>query len=56
MHPKLINGYFWAMLTRTKRPVSRELIELQYRGQMRRLRAFFKTRIAQRKSWFGASK
>jgi hypothetical protein len=34
----------------------RELIEFQDRDQMRRLRAFFKTRMAQLKSWFGASK
>jgi len=36
----LIIGYFRAMLKRTKRPVSRDLIAFQRREQMRRLRRF----------------
>jgi glycosyltransferase involved in cell wall biosynthesis len=34
-------GYFWAMLRRVERPVSRELLQFQRRDQMRRLRKFF---------------
>lgn len=38
-------GYFSAMTRRTKRPVSRELIEFQRKDQMRRLRAFVRQRV-----------
>ncbi len=34
-------GYFWAMLRREKRPVSRELIHFHRREQMQRLKKFF---------------
>jgi biofilm PGA synthesis N-glycosyltransferase PgaC len=37
----LFVGYFWAMIRRVERPVSRELIVFQGRDQMRRLREFF---------------
>jgi glycosyltransferase involved in cell wall biosynthesis len=37
----LFAGYFWAMLHRYQRSVSRELLEFQRRDQMRRLRKFF---------------
>jgi poly-beta-1,6-N-acetyl-D-glucosamine synthase len=37
----LFTGYFWAMLNRYQRSVSRELLEFQRRDQMRRLRKFF---------------
>lgn len=37
----LLTGYFWAMLHRYQRSVSRELLEFQRRDQMRRLRKFF---------------
>ena len=33
----LFAGYFWAMVTRAKRPVSRELVEFRRKEQMRRL-------------------
>jgi glycosyltransferase involved in cell wall biosynthesis len=38
----LFLGYFWAMLRRRERPVSKELIAFQRREQMARLRKFFK--------------
>jgi glycosyltransferase involved in cell wall biosynthesis len=38
----LFVGYFWAMLRRLERPVSRELVEFQRRDQMRRLRSFLR--------------
>jgi hypothetical protein len=36
----LFTGYFWAMLSRAKRSVSRDLLEFQRQDQMRRLREF----------------
>lgn len=33
-------GYFWAMLRRAERPVTKELVEFQRRDQLRRLQAF----------------
>jgi biofilm PGA synthesis N-glycosyltransferase PgaC len=37
----LFMGYFWAMLCRFEKPISRELVEFQQQEQMRRLRKFF---------------
>jgi len=37
----LLAGYTWAGITRTKRPVSRELIDFHRKEQMRRLRALW---------------
>lgn len=42
-------GYFWAMLCREERPLSRELVEFQRKDQMKRLQAFFKTRAWRKK-------
>lgn len=41
-------GYFWAMLSRSERVVSAELRAFQGRDQMRRLRAFFRSRLGVR--------
>lgn len=41
----LFAGYFWTMLQRRERLISRELVEFQQRDQMRRLREFFKTAL-----------
>ena len=38
-------GYFWAMMNRVDRPVSAELVEFQRQDQMKRLRAFFFSRV-----------
>jgi hypothetical protein len=38
-------GYFWAMVLRTETPLTRELVALQRRDQMRRLRAFLSARF-----------
>jgi poly-beta-1,6-N-acetyl-D-glucosamine synthase len=40
----LFAGYFWAMLRRVDRPLSRDLVEFQRRDQIRRLQAFFMLR------------
>ena len=37
----LVTGYFWALLQRVERPVSRDLIDFHRREQMRRLKEFF---------------
>lgn len=37
-------GYFWAMLRRAERPVTKELVEFQRRDQLRRLQAFLMRR------------
>ncbi len=37
----IFSGYFWALLRRVERPLSRDLVEFQRRDQMRRLRGFF---------------
>jgi GT2 family glycosyltransferase len=42
-------GYFWAMLNRVDRPVSRELIDFQRRDQMKRLRSFFAAALGGRR-------
>jgi len=39
-------GYLWAMLRRTKRPVSKELMVFHRREQMQKLRAIFKSLLA----------
>ncbi len=41
----LFLGYCWAMVRRSERQVSPELIEFQRRDQMRRLREFFRARL-----------
>jgi glycosyltransferase involved in cell wall biosynthesis len=49
----LLAGYFWALLCRTERPISPELVAFQRRDQMQRLRDFFRlgpTRVAPRHS------
>lgn len=38
-------GYFWAMASRSERTVSQDLIAFQGRDQMKRLRAFVRSRI-----------
>jgi hypothetical protein len=38
----LLIGYFWGMVTRAERPVSKELLEFRKKEQMHRLRNFFK--------------
>jgi len=42
----LFIGYFWAMLRRVERPVSKELIAFQRHEQMERLRRFLTGRVA----------
>ena len=42
----LCAGYFWAMLKRAERPVSRELVEFRRKEQMSRLKNFFKNIIS----------
>jgi glycosyltransferase involved in cell wall biosynthesis len=42
----LLAGYVWAMVRRSQRPVSSELVEFRRREQMRRLRTFIKQRLA----------
>jgi biofilm PGA synthesis N-glycosyltransferase PgaC len=37
----LMSGYVWALIRRTERPVSRELVAFQRREQMHRLKRFF---------------
>jgi hypothetical protein len=37
----LATGYFWALLRRMERPVSRDLIDFHRREQLRRLKKFF---------------
>jgi len=37
----LLAGYFWALLRRADRPLSRELVEFQRQDQLKRLQAFF---------------
>lgn len=41
----LASGYFWSMVRRTERPVSRELIVFARREQMRRLSRYFDRKI-----------
>ena len=41
----LVAGYFWALVSRSERAVSQELIAFQGRDQMTRLRAFIRSRI-----------
>ena len=40
----LFLGYFWAMVRRVEKPMSRELVQFQRRDQMRRLRSFLRLR------------
>ena len=41
----LASGYFWSMIRRVKRPVSRDLVAFTRREQMRRLSAFLGSKI-----------
>jgi len=41
----LVAGYFWALVSRSERAVSQDLIAFQGRDQMTRLRAFIRSRI-----------
>jgi GT2 family glycosyltransferase len=39
---RLFAGYFWAMVTRARIPVSREFVSFRHREQMQRLKVFLK--------------
>lgn len=43
----LFCGYFWAMLRRVERPISKELVAFQRQDQLRRLRNFLKHKPSQ---------
>ncbi len=42
-------GYAWSMIRGSQRPVSSELVEFTRREQMRRLKAFFVSKLVQRR-------
>jgi poly-beta-1,6-N-acetyl-D-glucosamine synthase len=44
----LLVGYMWAMVSRAKRPIGKELVAFQQRDQMRRLRHFLRTGFTRR--------
>jgi GT2 family glycosyltransferase len=46
----LLAGYWWAMMKRTERPLTQELILFQRREQMNRLKKFVVHRVLKRKS------
>jgi len=44
----LFAGYFWAVLRRIERPVSRELMQYHRRDQVRKLRSILRTLLSGR--------